>query len=156
MTESPNSAAVVVDASIVAMWVLPEPHTARALALAFNLLGAGIDLLAPPLMQAEVTNAVYKRVRRGEMDLDRAREALDIVASFGVQILSTPDLYRSALGLARRFGRSASYDACYLALAESRGCEVWTGDERLYNAVRSELPWVRWVGSYSGERDPAN
>ena len=156
MIEPPNSAAVVVDASIVAMWVLPEPHSARALALASNLLGSGIDLLAPPLMQAEVTNAVYKRVRRGEMDLDRAREALDIVASFGVQILSTPDLYHSALDLAQRFGRSASYDACYLALAESRGCEVWTGDERLYNAVRSELLWVRWIGSYSGESNPGN
>lgn len=156
MIEPPDSAAVVVDASLAVMWVLPEPHSARALALASNLLGSGIDLLAPPLMQAEVTNAVYKRVRRGEIDLDRAQEALDIVSSFGVQILSTPDLYHSALSLAQRFGRSASCDACYLALAESRGCEVWTGDERLYNAVRSELPWVRWVGSYSGESNPAN
>jgi predicted nucleic acid-binding protein len=28
------------------------------------------------------------------------------------------------------------------------GCELWTADERLYNAVKDELPWVKWLGNY--------
>ena len=48
--------------------------------------------------------------------------------------------------LAHRFGIPAAYDAHYLALAEVEKCELWTADERLWNAVRSEVDWVRWIG----------
>ncbi len=40
-----------------------------------------------------------------------------------------------------RLNRAAAYDSFYLALAESLGCELWTADQRLHNAV--DLPWVR-------------
>ncbi len=53
--------------------------------------------------------------------------------------------------LAERFRRPATYDPHYLALAEREGCEFWTADERLWNAVKADLPWVRWLG----ERVPA-
>ena len=51
-----------------------------------------------------------------------------------------------ALELAARFRLRASYDAQYLALAQLRGCPLWTADERLYNSVQAELPRVRWLG----------
>lgn len=37
------------------------------------------------------------------------------------------------------------YDASYLAVAHLYDCELWTADGRLYNAVHSKLPWVRWI-----------
>lgn len=43
---------------------------------------------------------------------------------------------------------STIHDAHYLALAQTLDCEFWTADERLYNAVRDQLPWVRWLGLY--------
>lgn len=52
----------------------------------------------------------------------------------------------SALALANQFNLSATYDAHYLALAERKGCEYWTADERLWNVVKTQLPWVRWLG----------
>ena len=39
-----------------------------------------------------------------------------------------------------------------LALAQLRGCEFWTADERLYNAVSKELEWVKWVGNSLRDR----
>ena len=42
-----------------------------------------------------------------------------------------------------------AYDAHYLALAESRQCECWTADERLWNTVKKDLPWVHWVGQHA-------
>ena len=52
--------------------------------------------------------------------------------------------------LATRFNRPTAYDAKYLALAEMMNCEFWTADERLFNAVRDELSWVRWLGQLEG------
>ena len=43
----------------------------------------------------------------------------------------------------------APYDAHYLAMAETHQREIWTGDERLYNAVRMQWPQIRWVGADS-------
>ena len=52
--------------------------------------------------------------------------------------------------LAARFNRPAAYDAHYLALAEMMNCEFWTADRRLFNVVKDELPWVRWLGKHEG------
>lgn len=139
----------MVDASLASMWVLREPYSSHALALAGEWAGAGFEVIAPGLMLVEVTSALYKRVRRGEIDLNAALEALDVVLGFGVRIESESGLHRRALALAHLLNRPTPYDAQYLALAEMRGCEVWTGDERLYNSVRLELPWVRWIGAYN-------
>ncbi len=40
----------------------------------------------------------------------------------------------------------------YLALAELFDCELWTGDQRFYNAVRRTLGRVKWIGDYFKER----
>ncbi|MDQ6693713.1 MAG: type II toxin-antitoxin system VapC family toxin, partial [Chloroflexota bacterium] len=48
--------------------------------------------------------------------------------------------------LAKQFDRPRAYDTAYLAVAQMYGCELWTADEKLYNAVGGQLPWVRWLG----------
>ncbi len=40
---------------------------------------------------------------------------------------------------ASQLKQNAAYDAHYLALAESFGCELWTADERFYRAA------TRWL-----------
>src|SRR5262249_51070462 len=35
-----------------------------------------------------------------------------------------------------------------LALAESKGCELWTADTRMWNSLRGKLAWVRLFGDY--------
>ena len=151
MTEAPETGtrAVVVDASLVAMWVLSEQYSPAALALASHWARLELQVIAPPFMMAEVSSALYKRVRRGELSLEQGLEALEIALGFGVRTEGEVALSRRALELASRFDRPTPYDAHYLALAELHSCEVWTGDERLYNAVRLQLPWVRWIGSYA-------
>lgn len=149
MIEVPNPRRVVVDASLVAMWVLPEPHSPRALALATDWARADTEAVAPHLMLAEVTSALYKRVRRGELSLAQAEEALEVVLGFGVRLEGQPELHQRAIALAHHLNLPTPYDAHYLALGELHECEVWTGDVKLYNAVRGRLSWVRWVGAHS-------
>lgn len=146
--------AVVVDASLATMWALPEPHSQPALALAGQWAGAGTRLLAPGLLLAEVTNALYKRLLRGEMDLGTAHRALRVILRFAVEIREEPGLPARAMALAHQLRRPSTYDCHYLALAERFRCELWTGDRRLYNAVKEAIPWVKWIGHYPSGSSP--
>lgn len=65
-----------------------------------------------------------------------------------VKLLYPDGLHHVAWELAQRFNRPTTYDSHYLALAEMLGCALWTGDRRLYNVVKDELPWVKWLGDY--------
>lgn len=138
---------VVVDASLAAMWALPEPHSIRALTLAEHWGRDEVRLLAPCLLVAEVTNALYKRVLRKEVDLSTAEAALGVIFAFHVELREEPGLPARALSLARRLQRPTTYDCHYLALAERYDCALWTGDRRFYNAVHRAEPRVRWIGA---------
>lgn len=60
-----------------------------------------------------------------------------------LRTITYPDLHIRAWQLAVGFNQPRAYDAHYLAVAEREGCELWTTDRRLYNAVQPDLPWVR-------------
>lgn len=122
-----------------------------AFALASEWNTQGLTLIAPTLLAYEVANTLRQKVRAGKMSADDARAALAGVLSGGL-VLDTLDQAQQAvqseraLALANQFDLSATYDAHYLALAEREGCEYWTADQRLWNAVKTHLPWVRWLG----------
>jgi predicted nucleic acid-binding protein len=137
---------VVVDASLATMWAIPEPYTEQALALAILWARQDTRPIAPCLILTEITNAIYKRVRRREINLKTAQEALHIVLRFDIEIREEAGLHARALELAHDLKLTTTYDAHYLALAEQQGCHLWTGDKKLYHAVHKKLPWVRWVG----------
>jgi predicted nucleic acid-binding protein len=72
--------------------------------------------------------------------------ALAAFRKIGVRLI-LPDEQQDqlALGWTLRLKRVAAYDSYYLALAESRACELWTADRRLFNAAN--VPWVHLVES---------
>ena len=144
------SHAVVVDASLAAAWVLPEPWSDAALRQAERWTADNFALIAPALFAAELTNALFKRVRRRELSLPAAREALTIVGAFGIELREEPGTPDRAMALAAEHDRPSVYDCCYLALAESADAEFWTGDERFYNAVSAREARVRWIGAARG------
>jgi predicted nucleic acid-binding protein len=129
------------------MWAVPEQYTRQALALADQWARTEIRLLAPCLLLAEVTNALYKRVVRGEIDLPTAHTALEIILGFGIEIREEPGLQARAMALARQLTRPTTYDCHYLALAEQYQCELWTADQRFYNAVKQVISSVKWIGN---------
>ena len=143
------SQSVVVDASLAAMWVLPETHSQQALALADYWGRQDISLVAPSLFLAEVTNALYKRVRRKEFTLLHAQEALQVIFGFSLDLVEEPGLGEEAMTLAHQLRQPTTYDCHYLALAQRYNCEFWTGDQKFCRAVQVHTTLVRWVGAYS-------
>jgi predicted nucleic acid-binding protein len=139
---------VCADANLALKIVLHEPDSARARALWAEWNAQQSLIIAPTLWGYEVTSVVRKRVHRGLLPPDMARETFVAVHQLPVRLLAPAGLHQRAWELAQRFDRPAAYDAHYLALAEMAGCPFWTADERLFNAVREELDWVHWLGGY--------
>lgn len=131
------------DASLAAKWLVNEEGTGAAVALLEQWADREIAVAAPPLLLIEVTNALYKRIRRGELALSEAVALLRQLLELGIALESPEGLHQSSLELAEQLGLPATYDSYYLALAASLGCELWTADERLYNSVKERLVWVR-------------
>ena len=139
---------IVVDASLVAKWGLLEERSEEALALYERWESEGVRCLAPSLLVNELTNTLYKRVQREEISEKQAREVLSKLLGLAVVLFDDAELADRAMVLAREFRLRAVYDAFYLSSAELTRCELWTADERLYNTVRSDLPWVHWIGEF--------
>lgn len=49
-----------------------------------------------------------------------------------------------------RYFHDSSHNSLYLTAAHTRNIDFWTGDRRLYHAVKDRLPVVCWIGDYRG------
>ncbi len=150
------SAAVVVDSSVALKWVLNERDSTRAVALLADWTARAVTLHVPTLLAYEVGNVLYQHLRRDLMTLESARDALAaiLMPEFQFDLSDERGLTRRAMELAHQFNLPAAYDAHYLALAERHRCDLWTADERLWNTVKMQLPWVRWLGEHAAGAVP--
>ena len=135
---------VVVDASVALKWVLQEEHTDEALALRTRWQEAAELVIAPPIFRSEVTNVLHRRARRGEFTPHDAQDLLDALLP-GVATAEPEGLYGRALTVAREMNLGSTYDALYLALAESEGCDFWTADLRFVRSVQRRFSQVRGI-----------
>jgi predicted nucleic acid-binding protein len=139
---------ICIDASVAAKWVFIEEDSDLATAAFRAHEDSGI--IAPAFMAAELTNSIRRRVARGLMTHEEGEEALDRFLSFEVTLATDPSVHLEALRLAHRFDRPAAYDMHYVALAQIAGCDLWTADERLLNALGGRLDFVKSLSAYEG------
>ena len=122
--------ALVVDASVALKWVLPEPdsHLAQALAEGDE------ELLVPDFWLNEACNVCWLQVRKGTWSADEAREALQLLRA---QVPPTPTgdlaLHDVALDIGLATGHS-TYDTLYVAFAVAMGAR---------GVVAADGPFVR-------------
>ena len=141
---------MIVDASVILRAFFPDESQEQAQAVVQDHISGRVSLKAPDLLPYELSNAVWQAERRGRISREQADEIIESMRWLNIEL--EPLGWGEVLPLARRFERSA-YDAAYLFLAQSREEALITGDERLFNAVQSELDWVIWIGDYRPESD---
>ena len=142
------SAALCIDASVAAKWLIPEADSDRAEALLTDALRQGIQLVAPPHLDVEVTSALYKRVRAKEVTADEAKARLGDYALIPMELLSPTGLAERAMEIALGFDWALPYDAFYLGLGELLGCEVWTADAALYKDAHGSYAELHLLSEY--------
>ncbi|PKB78438.1 MAG: hypothetical protein BZY88_18550 [SAR202 cluster bacterium Io17-Chloro-G9] len=139
---------VCVDASLVVSRLMPEEQSQLAEALWARWQRDQITSFGPPLLYAEVTSVLRQAVFSGRLTSQEGESAFAIFCDMGIAISTRSDLHLLAWELAKTYNRPRAYDTMYLAAAQAEGCDLWTGDRRLVNAV--DLPWVRWLGQEAG------
>jgi predicted nucleic acid-binding protein len=144
---SAETSQVVVDASMAVKWVLEEPLTSEARAALIVWQTRGVRRIVPSWFGCEVSNVLYKRVLKGALTIPDAQIAVDALLRDVTVHDIEPDVSKRGLAIAYQLGNPASYDAHYVALAERLGCEIWTADERFWNASVASFPFVKWLGT---------
>ena len=138
---------LVVDASVAIKWLKSREVLAdKARILYADYEQGQFSLLVPAFWDYEVANGVNKAVARGDLTEQEGHAAIALLLAVQAQKVPLPAPQQS-YELARRYRRSV-YDSWYLSLAETAGCEFWTADARLYNAVKDSLAFVKWLGDY--------
>ncbi len=140
---------VCIDVNLVLKLVLVEEDSPKAQHLWDTWVDADIRIVAPPLLAFEGTSVICNKMQRGLVPPGEAGLMFKAFHLLGVRLLYPDGLHETAWELAKRFNRPQAYDSHYLALAEILGLELWTADKRLYNAVKHDLSWVKWLGDYS-------
>jgi predicted nucleic acid-binding protein len=119
---------IVLDASAVVDLVV-EPRSATAAIR--SRLRADPDIHVPHLVDAEVTNALRRKLLSGQLDAQRARRAIRRLTV--MRLVRWPQTALLDRALALRDQLSA-YDAIYVAMAEATGATLVTRDARLARA----------------------
>lgn len=129
----------VVDASVGAKWLFPEPDSGKAL----SLISRGVERLVPDLFFAEIGNIAWKRVRTGELSNAQALDALQRLAIIPLATFPVSRFMDLAFEIAAGYGRTF-YDSAYLALAVREDAILLTADARLVRSL-SNSPLARSI-----------
>lgn len=138
---------LVVDTSVAVKWFFDEPYTPEALKLFEAIRDGAYRALAPDLMYAEFTNAVWKRVVGKGLSPEDGAAIITAFARLPLEIAVSLPILLPAYGLAVEHGTTV-YDALFVSLSVESGADLVTADEPLYRAVHPRLPQVRWIGSW--------
>jgi predicted nucleic acid-binding protein len=132
---------IVLDASVAVKAYLTEDGTEEATALMVEKT----QLFAPELIRVEVTAALCRRVRLGQLDPVDAQVRIDHwLARLGEGLLSlTPDHEAIAEAAALAIAlRHPVQDCLYLAVARLRGTSMITADRTFFERATPRFPEV--------------
>jgi predicted nucleic acid-binding protein len=121
----------IVDSSVACKWFTAEDGHREAQ----RLLSEPDVLVAPSLLLFEVSNVFWKKQRRGEMDEDTVKEAIDrLRRSETLELVGPRALIGRAMSIAVALGHPA-YDSFYIACAELFGARCVTAGKRMLKTV---------------------
>ncbi len=132
-----SSEVLVLDACVVAKWVLPgEPWEGEALELKERVARGEVEAHEPALLVYELASLLSRAASEGRISLGDASLAVELLGRVGLT-LHRVDWSDGAklLRVASELGLTV-YDAAYVVLAEELGATLVTADEELCRRAR--------------------
>ena len=152
MAIAPIVETLVIDCSGVVKWELPgEDYANEALELFDDWKAGAVAVHSPDLLPSEIGSVLLRALRRGRMTQAEARSSIQSLLGLPFVLHPSSPLVVRPFEIAQRHNQRI-YDCFYVALAEREGVDLWTGDERLYNALNIQFPFVRFIAHYTGKR----
>jgi len=137
---------MVLDASVVLKWYLTDEELGvKAISLLGEYVSNELDILAPSLLEYEIMNGLMIAQKRGRIKEEKILSAIEGFDNLGINLSSLSHLYLQIIHFCKTYNRSV-YDASYMALALDEGISLITADEGLFNSIRKDLKWVKWLG----------
>ena len=143
---------LVVDCSVLSKWELPEEeHVAQAMELMGDWLADAVAFRCPDLLPSEIGSPFLRAVRRNRITAAEATVSIQNLLNVECDLQPSSPLVPRTFEIARQHNQRI-YDRFYVALAEREGIEFWTSDQRLYNALHAQFPFVRFIADYTSLR----
>jgi predicted nucleic acid-binding protein len=125
---------IVLDASVLANVVADDGHDG---AKARKVLASAEAASVPDLADVETVAVLRRRWRTGTLSEQRFAEAVADLVALPLMRYPTRSFLHRTFSLRHNV---TSYDACYVALAETLQCELVTADARLSRATGLGCP----------------
>lgn len=130
---------VVIDATVVLKWFLPELDDQAALAL----LDRELRFHAPEILSVQVGQALVRRVKSGHLTAEMANRIVDAIPRLPLHWTASDSLAPAAMRIVQASPRTYP-DALYFALAARLDAPVVSADRR-WCAVVGTGPLKHWV-----------
>jgi predicted nucleic acid-binding protein len=138
----------VLDASVALKWQFEdEEDTHSALVLLEDFIDGKIILLTLSLFPYEIVSGIHVAINRKRISEADGFKATNYLTSLGINLRPFEDLIETTFHMARRYNLSP-YDCAYMALAEKEKCDFFTGDRKLFKAIKAHFAFARWIGDY--------
>lgn len=143
---------IVIDASVILKWYLAdEKYSHVALGLLDKYISYELEIFAPSLLEYEVLNGLIIARKRGRIHKEKVIAAVEGFLSLEIEQKDISSFYPKVMHFSESYNLSA-YDASYLAMADEEGILLVTADENLYERVKKDLKWVKWLGDINGKQ----
>lgn len=138
--------AIIIDASVVAKWLLPDEYDLRADIIKKAFSDREIAVAVPTLIFYEINNLLKSAVLSKRISVNDSVDFYKNFINLNFTIHWSKELLKNTLQRALDLNIS-SYDAAYIVLAEFLKIPLFTADEKLVKKANSSL--VKSLEDYS-------
>jgi predicted nucleic acid-binding protein len=135
---------ICVDASVAIKAITDEKDSHAALDLFKKWSRVSQELIAPALIDYEVSSVLCRKAHLGDIKNDQAIQAFRLYQELGIKTSHDWQVAENALLIARSFGARSAYDFVYLVYAQSMNAELVTADHKFSVTVQTGYPFVKF------------
>lgn len=133
-----NATNIIVDASIIIKWLLPDEEDTVALKIKQDFEEKLLTISVPHIIYYEIGNVLKTAIIRNRIKRDEAKKLYRAFIDLEFITYAMKDLL--SLALIKSLENDISfYDASYIALSEYLQIKFLTADQKLLNKVKSKL-----------------